>query len=207
MEIQNENTSEQNIDETPKQSALSKFILAQKIPSMVINVLFYLLLCVGNWYSARMTMLGMMSNAVIASSGCASILGNDVFAFFFGGFLPLLIFELISNTCVVSLNRLNINGRNVRYGIKIFYGIANLLYGAFTLVYIAFPPLMVYGETIIKFVFLTGAFALFLWFACRHYVPKHFMGRVVQIIAIPYIAFNLIFALYNFISIMVNMGA
>lgn len=187
-------------EKPPKRAnPISAFICSQKIPKIVVAILFYLFLCCGGWYAMREN-LAYFSLSYGFSSMLNSIVCNDIFAFFAAGLVPLAFFEIISTTCGASLNRLGLPGANMKYTLKIFYGIANLLYGAFTFTYFAFPFLGFFGNLIIRFLFGAISFALFIWFAAVHYVPKPFIGRTIYLVCGTYLIINLIYAVYLIIA-------
>lgn len=177
----------------------ASFIIRRKIPSAVLTFVFFLCMCFGNWQGMRASLATMAGTGQVTSFW-ADFLCNNVVAFFLAGILPFFVFYLAR---MFALRRLHVLGKEIAelgYSLELFYGAGYLVYGAFSMLYFAVPPLILYGETIVKFLVVGAFIALWLWFECTHRLTKPQSAAVITSVGTVYAVLHLVYALYALMS-------
>ncbi len=196
-----------NIDEEKKREpgAFARLLIGRKIPNAVVYAVFYVCLCFGNYFAMRRAIV-----YIVAASGynaaVGNILGNELVAFALAGVSPLIVYEL-ARFIAFGLFRF-MGGKAVsdmEYVLRIFYGTGYLVYGAFSMLYFPFPYLTVYGESIVRFLLLGAAVALYTLFEATYRMPKRYIPRSVYAFCGVYCLINLLVSVYSIVSYI--MGA
>lgn len=191
-----------NINGEPKRkpNAVAGLLLGKKIPNAVVYALFYVCLCFGNYFVMRRTVAYFIAasgyNAVVGN-----MLGNELVTFLLAGLSPLIVYEL-ARFIAFGMFRFMGSGAvsDMEYVLRIFYGAGYLVYGAFSMLYFPFPYLTVYGETIVRFVLLAAAVALYTLFEAVYRMPKRYIPRSVYAFCGVYCLVNLLFSVYSIVS-------
>lgn len=164
----------------------------KKINGMLLIVLFYLSLCLANWFSYRGD-LGYYQTVY----GMEILYSHDLFAFLCAGFYPIIFIELFAHlvfrTCSL---KLKINIIDLKYALRFFLIFANIVIFALKFTYWISPFVMVYGDVLLQFIFYTAAIALFIYFCCKCYVKKYNYGTFIASIGGSYLA------IYGLITVM-----
>lgn len=183
---------------------IAKILLMKKLPNTLLYALFYLFLCFGNWFSMRRT-VSYIVYAFNTNNTVKLILGNEVFAFLSAGLVPLLLYilaRLLAFSVFRFMPRKDV--ADMEYALRFFYGLGYLVYGAFSMIYYAVPVLSVYGETIIRFLIVGGAVALYTLFEAKYRMPKRFVPRSVYAFIGTYCIINGLSALILLFSYIVG---
>lgn len=197
-----ENVKTENKETLRKPNAVAALLLKKRIPSWLNAGLFYVCLCFGGWFAMRRSLA-----YVITASGytgmTANFLGNEVVAFLAGGLVPLLIYELARS---IAFGMFRFVGAprvaDMNYALRSFYGLGYLVYGAFSMLYFAFPLLSTYGETIVRFLLIGGALAWYVWFEARFRLPRRYVPRAIYAFCGIYAMFNLALMVFSIVSML-----
>ena len=142
----------------------------------VVGIFVYLSYCAMSMYVMRGS-LAYYSQTL----GLRSWLVNDVWAFFFGGIIPTLVFYLLSWFVFRTLT-VKVGGdiASIRYGLCLTVIAANILLFAIKFIYIAIPLYASAINTILDPMITCGAVAAYLWYAFKmNYVDKSRFRPVV----------------------------
>lgn len=144
------------------------FIKEKKINKWIVIAVLYATFCFAYFMSSRATLALLAINY-----GMPQFLNNDAIAFFAGGILPLAVYELITSFAFRFMQA-RIGGAvdDMRYVLRFFFLLANIVIGCIKLLYLAFPLMSVYGNVFINTIVTMVFFALYLWYVLKHYVEK-----------------------------------
>lgn len=105
--------------------------------------------------------------------GLPAILNNDVFAFVCAGVMPILLYELITTFVFRFIKvRSGCDTDGMRYSLRFFYIAAALVMGGVKLIFMFYPLAANFAFVLIDVLVPTAFFALYLWFALKHYANK-----------------------------------
>lgn len=183
-----------------KPSPVANVLLKKRIPAPLHMALFYVCLCFGGWFVMRQS-IAYVITAYGYTGVLANFLGNEVVAFLLGGVAPLIVYVL-GRSIALSMFRFPGAPRiaDMSYALGSFYGLGYLLYGAFSMLYFAFPPLAVYGDTIVRFLIVGGAIAWYITFEARFRLPARYVPRAVYAFGGIYAILNLAVMLFSVMS-------
>lgn len=150
-------------------------IAKKKLPQPAVDILVYLSYCAMSWFEMR----GVLAY-YCERNGFSGWIANDVWAFFIGGLLPFVLFELLTR---FGFRRLSLltggsvdsarNTSSVCYGLKLTVIAANVVLFGLKFMYLALP-LYANAINIILDPTVTIAFvSLYLLYAYKqNYVDK-----------------------------------
>ena len=177
-------------------------LLKKKIPAWLQAGLFYVCLCFGGWFMMRRSIAYFITANGIDGTA-ANVLGNEVVAFLLAGVIPLLIYEIGRS---VALGMFRFPGAppitSMNYALRSFYGLGYLVYGAFSMLYFAFPMLATYGDTIVRFLIVGGAIAWYISFEARFRLPPRYVPRAIYAFGGIYAILNLAFMIFSIMSLL-----
>ncbi len=171
-------------------------IARRKLPPVVMGIFVYISYCAMSWFVMRGTMAyyGEQYN-------WAAWFANDVFSFFIGGIVPLLLYEFLAwfalRMITAKIGRAG-DIASVRYGLDFAVIAANVVLFALKFIYLA-APLYASMLNIILDPIVTIAFvALYLWYAYKqNYVDKSAYRIVVSQVMGIYLTVFGVLALIN----------
>lgn len=136
----------------------------------ILIVLLYLSFCAAEFFTFRGTYAALMTNFGVPSA----VVSNSIVAFFLGGLIPFVLYELISRF-LFRFAQASLGGRVDEYAyiLRVFYIAANAAIFLLKLLYLWFPLLHIYGDILIDFVITSAAFAVFLWYVLRREPKEH----------------------------------
>lgn len=190
---------------TQKPSLFTKILTEKKIPNVLLHVLFYLVLCFGNWYGMRRSILYLLATGNY-NQYVNAILGNELVAFLTAGLIPMLVYQvarLLAHGPFRMLGHKSVS--DMEYVLRVFYGVGNLAYGLFTLLYLPFPTLSVYGETLARFLIIGVFVLLCVLFEAKTRMPKRFTPRLFYSYCVIYCMLNGVYAIYTTINFVVGL--
>lgn len=172
-------------------------IAKKRLPQPAALVLVYLSFCAANWYSARGALAYYAEHY-----GWKGWFANDVWAFFIGGIVSLLLYVFISRTSRRALQFRVGNAANaLAYGIDLTVITANVLLFALKFMYIAVPLAAPIIEIMIDPVVMLTFVGLYLVYAFKmNYVSKPIFGSVAVQIMGMFAAVYGILAVVNLIT-------
>lgn len=135
--------------------------------------------------------LSFCFNGFFGARGFLSLfgMGNDLLAFFLGGALPFLVYELFSHLLYRRVGRLFIiDGRDLRYDARAFLILANVAAGTVKLLYLAFPLLMAAGENLFAPILYILALFWFIVYASTVYFRLSEKGAAAGILGAWHLA-------------------
>lgn len=171
-------------------------IAKKKLPMPAMIALVYISYCAMSWYSMRGTMAYYGEQY-----GFGAWFANDVWAFFIGGLVPTLIYELLSmfvfRSMAVKLGLKN-DTASVRYGLNFAVIAANVLLFALKFIFIAAPlyaPLLnIILDPTVTLIFV----GLYLWYAFKqNYIEKPLYRLIVSQVMSVFLAVYGLLALIN----------
>lgn len=170
-------------------------IKEKKIKKWVINLALYLSLCFSGWYSSRNALA-----SIVGAYPEYSYLNNDIVAFFIAGVMPLVIYVLVVKFISFGLRHTPyLPLDDMIYALPFFYFAANLVIGAFNVLYYFVPLASIWGGIIVPLVATAAFFAWYLAFVCKNYVKNYnwkaivlFFGRIYLIVAFVITALGLV---------------
>lgn len=122
----------------------------------------------------------------------------------------ILIFEFIAYIAYSIFSRrffLQISQKDFVFRLRLFVILANFFIGLISLIYFAFPQLMIIGTAILNML-ITGVFlGFFLYEICRRYLPGIAAAKGYSYMAKIYLGINIIIAILNFIQYFVYEGS
>ncbi|MCH5165689.1 MAG: hypothetical protein J1G01_04740 [Clostridiales bacterium] len=137
-------------------------ISKKKLPSAAIAVIVYVSYCAMSWFSARGTIAYFGEQYDLPNWFV-----NDVWAFFIGGLVPFLLFEVLCSfifrTMIAKTNGGDV--QSLRYGLNYAVIAANVLLFLLKFIYIAVPLYSVVIDIIIDPVVTIAFVALYMWYA------------------------------------------
>ncbi len=110
-------------------------IAKKKLPTAAISVIVYLSYCAMSWFSMRGTLAYLGQQY-----GIGGWFANDAWAFFLGGLIPFLLYEVFTSF-VFKMTAARAGGdiKSLQYGLNYAVIAANLLLFALKFMYIALP--------------------------------------------------------------------
>lgn len=154
------------------------FIDKKKINKFIVIAILYLSFGFAGWQETR-GVLAYMSYSY-PELGQPTWLFNDVTAILLGGVVPVLFYELVTAFAArFAAARIGCSGDDLKYALRFFYIVANLVIGALKFLYYLSPVVSVFGNVLIDFVITTAFFALFLWYAAKRYVAASRWGALL----------------------------
>lgn len=175
-------------------------IAKKKLPMPAIMALVYISYCAASWFSMR---------GMIAYFGqqydFPGWFVNDAWAFFLGGLIPLLVYELVSQFVYRSLSmRAGGDVASLRYGLNYAVIAANILLFALKFIYIAAPLYSTVLEIILVPTVTLAFVALYLWYAFyQNYIDRSkYAIAVIQIMG----AFCVFYGLLTLINLILSVA-
>ncbi|MDE7463789.1 MAG: hypothetical protein K2M48_02070 [Clostridiales bacterium] len=174
-------------------------IAKKKLPLPVIGIFVYLSYCAMSWYSMRGTLAYYGE-----SYGFGSWLANDVFAFFIGGLIPLLFYELLSMFVFRMLNA-RMGAQNdvasLRYGLNFAVIAANVVLFGLKFIYLAVPLYAQLLDIILNPTVTLIFVGLYLWYAFKqNYVDKTLYRNIVSAVMGPFLAVYGLISLFSIVT-------
>lgn len=163
-----------------------KLIKEKKIKEFILTIVLYITFCASYWYTSRGGLALSILQMPLAYQN--AFLSNDIVAFFTAGLIPLIFYELISRFAFKTLQyKMGAVSDNMRYALKYFYIMANIVVFLVKLVYFITPIASIYGNIFIEFVVTTGFFVWYLFYVCKNYIDKTRVGAVLAQIGGTYL--------------------
>lgn len=126
---------------------------------------------------------------------------NDITAFLFGAIIPMIFYEVITYfTARFVSKRLGGYTDDMKYALRFFYVAANIVIGCIKFIYYLSPVITVFGNVLISFAFTTVAFALFLLYSAKRYIPSFKWGAMLLTVGGAYIAVEGAIVVFSLIS-------
>ena len=172
-------------------------IAKKRLPQPAALVLVFLSFCAANWYSSR----GVLAYYA-EHYGWRGWFANDVWAFFIGGIVPLLLYVFISRTSRRALQlRVGNAASALACGIDLTVIAANVTLFALKFMYIAVPLAAPVIEIMINPAVMLAFVGLYLVYAFKmNYVSKSLFGAVAVQIKGMFAAVYGILAVVNIIT-------
>ena len=177
-------------------------IAKKKLPFPALVALVYISYCAMSWYSMRGTLAYYGEQYALGAW-----LANDVWAFFLGGLVPTLIFELVSTMLLKKL-AMKLGPQNdvasIRYGVSLAVIAANVMLFALKFIYIAAPLyanlLNIILDPTVTLIFV----GLYLWYAFKqNYVDKTLYRVIVTQVMTVFLG---IYGLLAVVNIMIAVA-
>ena len=144
-------------------------IAKKKLPTAAISVIVYLSYCAMSWFSMRGTLAYLGQQY-----GIGGWFANDAWAFFLGGLIPFLLYEVFTSF-VFKMTAARAGGdiKSLQYGLNYAVIAANLLLFALKFMYIALPLYAAVIDIIIDPAVTLAFVGLYMWYAFyQKYVDK-----------------------------------
>lgn len=173
-------------------------IAKKRLPAHMTDILVYIGYCAVSWFFMRGNMAYYGSKQVFPSW-----LVNDAGAFFLGGLVPFLMYEVIA---MFSFGKLAIKTgggdiRSLRTGLDYTIVAANIFLFAVKFIYIAVPLYAPVIDIIINPVVTIGFVALYLWYAFyQDYVAKFRYQAVVTTVLGTFITIYGLIAVFKLLA-------
>lgn len=172
-------------------------ISKKKLPSPAIAAIVYISYCAMSWFAMR---------GVLAfygqQYGLPAWLVNDAWAFFSGGLVPFLLFELFSMFIFRTLPMKTGGGdvKSIRYGLNYAVILANIVLFLLKFMYIAIPLYAPVIDIIIDPVVTILVVGLYCWYAFyMNYVDKSRYKIVLVQVLGTFLVFYGLLAVINMI--------
>lgn len=171
-------------------------IAKRKIPHPVLALVLYISYCASSWFAMR-------GNLAYLANDFPAWFVNDAWAFFLGGLIPTLLFELIASFAAKSLIQSGGDVPSIRQGMYITVIAANVVLFGLKFIYIAAPLAAGILETILDPTVTLIFVGLYLWYAFyQNYVAKEKYRMVVMVTMSMFISIYGLLTLINlFMSI------
>ncbi len=187
---------------TSELKGLKGILLARKIPEQLIAVLSYFAYCFAYWPGIRTSLTSIVAS-YSGMDAVTALLGNELIAFLVSGLLPFVVTELLANICSHAVAMLGADGLSFKYLFRVFYGAGLIISGLIGLTVIWFPFVVLIYSLIVRFVVLTAAMALYLYFVCKNCVPPYLMGRTAFVIGRVYLLANVVLCFAEIITMVI----
>ena len=176
-----------------------KFIDEKKIHKGIVIAVLFLSFGYAGWQSTR-GMLAYMSYGY-PELGQPAWLFNGVLALFIGGAIPLLFYELITafSSRFVAM-RTGGAADDMRYALRFFYIMANIVVGSLKFLYFLTPIASVFGNVLIDFVITSAFFGWFLYYCAKHYVANVRWGAMCLSAGGTYLVVQTVLTVINLIT-------
>ncbi len=153
-----------------------KLIDNKKIPSGVMIALLGLSFGLAEWFTSR----GVVANLSIELGYSMPYLYNDIIAIVTGALFPILFYEVIT-TFAFRINVARFGATAVgqmRYALRYFYFVANLVIFALNFIFFAEPIASVWGTVVIKTLVLSVFIVLYMWYCAKRYLTNTTWGAM-----------------------------
>ena len=173
-----------------------KFIKEKKINKWIVIAVLYVAFCFSYFVNSRGSVALMAINY-----GLPPMLDNDIFAFFVGGLMPVLIYEIITSFafrfvrtrgCVVA--------DDMRYALRVFYIPAMVVAGGINLIFMFYPLGSVWAFALTQNLVPAIFFALFMVWSLKTYIDKTQYSRLIFELGGTFVIVYVMIALLGLVS-------
>ncbi len=175
------------------------FIDKKKINKYIVMTVLFLSFGYAQWQPSR-GMLAYLSYSY-PSLGQAAWLFNDVIAFLMGGIIPMLAYEIITMFAARFVSRRSGGvADDMKYALRFFYIVANVVIGSVKFVYYVSPVITVFGNILIDFTVTTAVFAFYLWYCAKRYVENTRWGAMLLSAGGTYLIVQALITVFNLVA-------